>query len=179
MHRLRRLTAPRTALGLLALAGLGFHGLMLRPVQAQTGGGAITLSSDVQEANTVTGVIVARGNVQIDYPAEQIFATSAQAQYFSQEGRIVLSGDVFVRQEGNSLRAETVTYLVEEGRFVALPQPNRQVESVYILPSNGGNGGNGGNAAARANASGNDPRPEAAPPPGEINISPIPAPSQE
>jgi lipopolysaccharide export system protein LptA len=179
MHRLRWLTVPRAALGLLAVAGLGSNGLMLRPVQAQTGGGgAITLSSDVQEANTVTGVIVARGNVQIDYPAEQIFATSAQAQYFSQEGRIVLSGDVFVRQEGNSLRAETVTYLVEEGRFVALPQPNRQVESVYILPSNGGNGGNG-NRASQPNASGNDPRPEAAPPPSEINVSPIPTPSQD
>ena len=82
-----------------------------------------------RKANSLAGVITARGNVQIEYPAQQIYATSAQAQYYSQEQRIVLSGDVHVLQEGNSLRAETVTYLIVEGRFVALPQPNEQVEN--------------------------------------------------
>lgn len=94
----------------------------------------LTLRSDVQEANAVTGVVTARGNVQINYPARQIQATSAQAQYYSRERRIVLSGDVYVLQEGNSLRAETVTYLIDEGRFVALPENQRQVESIYIVP---------------------------------------------
>ncbi|NJL86231.1 MAG: hypothetical protein HC886_09995 [Leptolyngbyaceae cyanobacterium SM1_1_3] len=102
---------------------------------AQTGGGTITLRSDVQEANTNTGIITARGNVQIDYPLQQIYATSAQAQYYSQENRMVLSGSVLVRQEGNTLRAETVTYLIDEGRFVALPQPSQQVETIYNLPA--------------------------------------------
>lgn len=98
-------------------------------------GGVITLRSDVQEANAQTGVITARGNVQIDYPARQIYATSAQAEYFSNEQRIVLSGDVVILQEGNRLVAETVTYLVEEGRFVALPDPDDQVEATYIVPA--------------------------------------------
>lgn len=96
-------------------------------------GRALTLRSDVQEANAKTGVVTARGNVQINYPARQIQATSAQAQYFSKERRIVLSGDVFVLQEGNSLRGETVTYLIDEGRFIAHPQPSSQVESIYIV----------------------------------------------
>lgn len=104
-----------------------------RAVQAQDGG-TITLRSDVQEANAATGVITARGNVQIEYPARQIYATSAQAVYFSNERRIVLSGNVVVLQEGNRLQAETVTYLVDEERFVALPQPNEQVETIYIVP---------------------------------------------
>lgn len=76
---------------------------------------------------------MAKGNVQINYPARQIQATSAQAIYYSNERRIVLSGDVYVLQQGNSLRGETITYLVDEGRFVALPQPNKQVEAIYLI----------------------------------------------
>jgi len=94
----------------------------------------MTLRADVQEANSKTGVITARGNVQINYPARQIQATAAQAQYFSRERRIVLSGDVYVLQQGNSMRGETITYLMDEGRFVALPQPAKQVESIYLVP---------------------------------------------
>lgn len=119
------------AVGLL-LATLGWTSAGVR---AQPGSGTITLRADVQEANAVTGVITARGNVQIDYPERDIYATSAQAQYFSNERRMILSGNVVVLQEGNRLEAETVTYLVDEGRFVALPQPNRQVRSTYILPA--------------------------------------------
>lgn len=94
---------------------------------------ALTLRADVQEANAVTGVITARGNVQINYPARQIQATSIQAQYYSRERRIVLTGDVYVLQNGNSLRGETITYLVDEGRFVALPDGGEQVESIYLV----------------------------------------------
>ncbi|HEY9616437.1 MAG TPA: LptA/OstA family protein, partial [Microcoleaceae cyanobacterium] len=93
----------------------------------------MTLRSDIQEANAKTGVVTARGNVQINYPSRQIQATAAQAQYFSKERRIVLSGNVYVLQQGNSLRGETVTYLIDEGRFVALPQAPRQVESIYLV----------------------------------------------
>lgn len=96
-------------------------------------GQALTLRADVQEANAVTGVITARGNVQINYPARQIQATSIQAQYYSRERRIVLTGDVYVLQNGNSLRGETITYLVDEGRFVALPDGGEQVESIYLV----------------------------------------------
>jgi lipopolysaccharide export system protein LptA len=93
----------------------------------------LRLDADTTEANAVTGVITARGNVQINYPARQIQATSVQAQYYSREGRIVLSGNVYVLQAGNSLRGETITYLVNEGRFVALPAPGQQVQSIYII----------------------------------------------
>lgn len=97
-------------------------------------GGSITLRADVQEADANTGIITARGNVRIDYPEEQIYATSAQAQYYSRERRIILTGNVFVQQEANTLQAEVVTYLIDEGRFVATPDANEQVESVYVLP---------------------------------------------
>ncbi|MBW4682858.1 MAG: OstA family protein [Microcoleus vaginatus WJT46-NPBG5] len=108
------------------------------PTYPQTNPAAVdrplTLRSDIQEADAKTGVVTARGNVQIDYPARQIQATAAQAQYFSKERRIVLSGDVYVLQEGNSLRGENIVYLIDEGRFIALPKSNRQVESIYLVP---------------------------------------------
>ncbi len=93
----------------------------------------MTVRSDIQEANSQTGVVTARGNVQIDYPARQIQATAAQAQYFSRERRIVLTGNVYVLQQGNSLRGEVITYLIDEGRFVAMPKAQQQVESIYIV----------------------------------------------
>lgn len=123
----------------------------------------ILLRSDVQEANTNTGVITARGNVQIDYPAQQIRATSAQANYYSNERRIVLSGNVLVNQQGSTLRAEVVTYLIDEGRFVAMPTPNQQVETRYLLPP----------SQPASAASGSDARPPAARPPMLLDVSPV------
>ncbi|MBD2126159.1 organic solvent tolerance protein OstA [Microcoleus sp. ZQ-A2] len=118
---------PATCLGAIAIPHL-------QNAQAQTGDSrAITIRSDVQEADRTTEVITARGNVQIDYPARQIQATAAQAQFFNRERRIVLSGNVYVLQNGNSMRGETITYLIDEGRFIALPKSNRQVESTYIM----------------------------------------------
>ena len=96
-------------------------------------GRTLTVRSDIQEADSKTGIVTARGNVQINYPSRQIQATATQAQYFSRERRIVLRGDVYVLQEGNSLRGETVTYLIDEGRFIALPESQGQVESIYIV----------------------------------------------
>lgn len=97
-------------------------------------GRSMTVRSDIQEADAKTGIVTARGNVQINYPARSIQATAAQAQYFSRERRIVLSGNVFILQEGNTIRGETVTYLIDEGRFIALPQGGQQVESMYLVP---------------------------------------------
>ena len=107
----------------------------IKYLNAQTpdSGGAITIRSDIQEANSETGVITARGNVQINYPARQIQATSSQAQYYSRDRRLVLTGNVYVIQEGNSMRAETMTYLIDERKFIATPKSNRQVESTYLV----------------------------------------------
>ena len=95
--------------------------------------GSITIRSDTQEANSETGIITAQGNVQINYPARQIQATAAQAQYYSRERRLVLNGSVYVIQAGNSMRAESMTYLIDEARFIATPKADRQVESTYIV----------------------------------------------
>lgn len=101
--------------------------------QAPQPSNTLTVRSDIQEANSETGVITARGNVQINYPSRNLQATSAQAQYFRNERRLVLTGNVYVLQNGNSMRAETMTYLIDEGRFVATPKQDRQVESIYLV----------------------------------------------
>jgi lipopolysaccharide export system protein LptA len=97
---------------------------------------ALTIRADIQEADSKNGIITARGNVKMNYPARQIDATSAQAQYFSKERRIVLSGNVIVNQLGSVIRAETITYLIDLAKFEAMPEANKQVESVYIVPDN-------------------------------------------
>lgn len=123
------LLLPISLVGAVALSG------QLPPATAQSGGNRpLTIRSDIQEYDAKTQVITARGNVQMVYPARQIQATSAQAQYFSKERRIDFSGNVYILQQGNnSIRAEKVIYLIDEGKFIALPQSNRQVESIYMI----------------------------------------------
>ena len=102
--------------------------------QAATDNRPLTIRADLQEYNSNTEIATGRGNVQLSYPSRQIKATAAQAQFFNQERRIVLNGGVYILQEGkNSIQGETVTYLIDEGRFVATPKSGGQVESIYIL----------------------------------------------
>jgi lipopolysaccharide export system protein LptA len=96
--------------------------------------GQVTIESDRQQADNVTGIITATGNVRIVYPDQRVVATSRQAQYFTREGMIILSGDVDVVQEdGNLLRADRVTYLVERERVLAQPLEGQQVFSKLLI----------------------------------------------
>ena len=108
----------------------------LDAVQAQqtADAGVITIESDLQAADNSTGVITASGNVRLVHAGRGLLATSRQAQYFSEEDRIVLSGDVDVIQaDGNQLRADRFTYLLDEGRAIASPVPGQQVFSQWSL----------------------------------------------
>jgi lipopolysaccharide export system protein LptA len=92
--------------------------------------GLVTIESDQQRADQLTGVVTATGNVRIVYPDERVVATARQAQYFSKENRVVLSGDVDIVQEGgNLIRAERVVYLVDSERLTAIPPSGEQVFS--------------------------------------------------
>jgi lipopolysaccharide export system protein LptA len=98
--------------------------------------GVVSIESDSQRADNRTGVITATGNVRILYPDRKLVATARQAQYFSREERVILSGDVdIVQAEGHSIRAERVTYDVITERMVAIPSSGEQVLSSYRLPS--------------------------------------------
>jgi len=127
----------RLSLALILPAALSIGVLtsaFLEQVQAQQGRRSLTLRANSTELDANSGVVTASGNVQLSYPARQIQATANQARYFDRERRIVLSGNVYVLQKGNSLRANTITYLIDEGRFVALPETNRQVEAIFLVP---------------------------------------------
>ncbi len=102
------------------------------PAQAPTG--LVTIESDQQQADNATGIVTATGNVRIVYPDRRVVATARQAQYFTRESRIVLSGDVDVVQEGgNRIRAERVVYLVDTERALAQPEEGQQVFSQLRL----------------------------------------------
>jgi lipopolysaccharide export system protein LptA len=111
------------------------------PVQAQQPNAqGLSIQADTQEANSKTEVVTARGNVRLSYPSRQIRARANLAQYFIKQKRIILTGNVTIVQEGNTLEGESIIYLVDEGKFVANPKVNQQVRSNYIIPEQGGRG---------------------------------------
>jgi lipopolysaccharide export system protein LptA len=130
----------KSSFGLTLALPLAFLSV-LTPIKLQTAtaqtagqGKPLQIRSDVQEYDAKTKVVTARGNVQMLYSARGIQATAAQAQYFSNEQQIVLTGNVYILQQGgNSIRGERVTYLIDQGRFIAQPQSGRQVESIYLI----------------------------------------------
>jgi lipopolysaccharide export system protein LptA len=111
------------------------------PVQAQPANPqGLSIQADTQEANSQTQVVTARGNVQLRYPSRSLQAKANLAQYFIKQKRIILTGNVTIVQDGNTLEAESVTYLIDEGKFIANPKAKQQVRSNYIIPEQGGKG---------------------------------------
>jgi lipopolysaccharide export system protein LptA len=104
-------------------------------VPGQKGPG-VMIQSNIQEANSKTQIVTARGNVQVNYPARKLRAKANTAQYNIKQKQVVLSGNVLVVQEGNSLQGETITYLIDEGRFIAKQKDGMPVQSIYVLPDN-------------------------------------------
>jgi lipopolysaccharide export system protein LptA len=97
--------------------------------------GMITIESDSQRADNKTGIVTATGNVRIDYPDRGMVATSRQAQYFSREGRLVLTGDVdVIDHEGQRIQAEKLVYRVDSERIQAIPPEGEQVRSRIRIP---------------------------------------------
>ncbi|PSB55131.1 LptA/OstA family protein [Chamaesiphon polymorphus] len=111
------------------------------PVHAQPANPqGLSIQADTQEANSQTQVVTARGNVQLRYPSRSLQAQANLAQYFIKQQRIVLTGNVTIVQDGNTLEGESVTYLIDEGKFIATPKAKQQVRSNYIIPEQGGKG---------------------------------------
>ena len=99
-------------------------------------GGRISIRSDRQEMNEEKGILTAEGRVLITYPIYNLTAMADRAQYFTREGRLVLSGSVEVRQNGgNSIRGERLVYTEQSQTFVVDPKPGEQVHSTYNVSS--------------------------------------------
>lgn len=94
----------------------------------------VTIESDVQQADNQTGIVTATGNVRITYPDKGMVATSKQAQYFSKEGRLVLTGDVdVIDSDGQRIKAERLVYQLDQERLLAQPANGKQVMSKLKL----------------------------------------------
>jgi len=92
--------------------------------------GLVTIESDRQQGDNQTGVVTAIGNVKITYPDRGMVATSRQAQYYTKEGRLILSGDVdVIDAQGQRIRAERLIYNLDQERLVAQPAAGQQVKS--------------------------------------------------
>jgi lipopolysaccharide export system protein LptA len=109
------------------------------PSPSAQGDSLVTIESDSQQADNQTGIVTATGNVKITYPAKGMVATSRQAQYFSKEGRLVLTGDVDVIDgEGQRIRAERLVYQLDQERLTAQPSQGKQVTSkLRLSPAHG------------------------------------------
>ena len=60
--------------------------------------------------------------MRITYPDKGMVATSRQAQYFSQQGQLILTGDVdVIDADGQSIQAERLTYQLDSERLLAEP----------------------------------------------------------
>ena len=134
------LTMTNWLIKLLPLTVLFAIGTIAPPSNAQIQGNddrLITIESDTQSADNITGVVTALGNVRIVYPSRGMVATSRQAQYFSKEALLILSGDVDVVQEdGNTISAERITYNLDDERAEANPSSGQQVQSTLLLNQN-------------------------------------------
>ncbi len=148
------LTLPPRPLLFVLAAGLAAAALQViptRPVAAQAPAdtaqaprtkaaatGMVTIESDQQQADNQNGIVTATGNVRIVYADRGMTATSRQAQYFSNEGRLVLTGDVdVIDTDGQRLRAERLVYLLDSERMVAEPPAGKQVFSKFRLQQQG------------------------------------------
>jgi lipopolysaccharide export system protein LptA len=131
---------------LLLLASIAISSTITVPIQPilvraqQPNPQGLTIQADTQEANSKTQVVTARGNVRLNYPSRKVQARASLAQYFIKQKRILLTGNVSIDQDGNTLAGESVTYLIEEGKFIANPKVKQQVRSNYIIPEQGGSG---------------------------------------
>jgi lipopolysaccharide export system protein LptA len=131
---------------LLILPFILFGSSIVIPIQPalvraqQPNAKGLSIQADTQEANSKTEVITARGNVRLSYPSRQVRASANLAQFFYKQNRILLSGNVTIVQDGNTLEGESVIYLINEGKFIANPKVKQQVRSNYIIPEQGGKG---------------------------------------
>ena len=95
---------------------------------------AFTIESDRQTADNHTGIVTATGNVRVVYSEGDVMATSHKLHYYSDDNRVVFTGDVTIFQgDGNQLKAEQVTYFLDEDKVVALPNDGEQVTSSWFI----------------------------------------------
>jgi len=62
---------------------------------------------------------------------EDRIATADRGVFHSNEGRIILSGNAEVHQDGNSILGDEIEYYLDEARSVVKSQPDSRVNAVF------------------------------------------------
>jgi lipopolysaccharide export system protein LptA len=124
--------------------------VVVAPMMSATAGPkaqGLLIQAQTQEADAKTEVVTARGNVRLNYSARQLQARANLAQYYTKQRKVILTGNVLIVQNGNSIQGESITYLIDEGKFIATPKTKQQIRSTYLLPDENGTAEKGANRA--------------------------------
>ena len=102
------------------------------PVALVQSDSKIIIKSDRQLNDSHIGVLTATGNVRIIYSKGGFSARARQAQYFSKEEHLVLSGEVeLVHDRGDFIRSDRLIYMIREDQIVADSGPGSKVFSRF------------------------------------------------
>ncbi len=84
------------------------------------------VNADMQEYNTKTGIMIAEGNVTIDYKDMKAFSDDAEFKTDKNGDLkdIKLSGNAIVKSEENEVHADKITYSAATNYFVATGRTN-------------------------------------------------------
>jgi lipopolysaccharide export system protein LptA len=113
-----------------------------KPTPAKTApassGQGLLIQSQTQSADAKTGVITAQSNVRLGYAARKIRAKADLAQYYTKQKKVILTGNVVVDRDGDGIQGESITYLIDEGKFIITPKANQQIRSSYLVRDDDG-----------------------------------------
>ncbi|MBW4478951.1 MAG: hypothetical protein KME54_19365 [Tolypothrix brevis GSE-NOS-MK-07-07A] len=71
-------------------------------------------TTTIKQTTVPADVYIWQGNVKFDFKAAKINATADKAEVFPKEGKVVLTGNVKILQNGKIQETDTVTYSFKE-----------------------------------------------------------------
>jgi lipopolysaccharide export system protein LptA len=71
-------------------------------------------TTTIKQTTVPADVYIWQGNVKFDFKAAKINATADKAEVFPKEGKVVLTGNVKILQNGKIEETDTVTYSFKE-----------------------------------------------------------------
>jgi lipopolysaccharide export system protein LptA len=86
-------------------------------------------TTTIKQTTVPADVYIWQGNVKFDFKAAKINATADKAEVFPKEGKVVLTGNVKILQNGKIQETDTVTYSFKE-------QDNFNLTADKVIASN-------------------------------------------
>ena len=97
----------------------------------------VIIESDIQRSLDISSSFLATGNVKFSFSEKDIKGTSEMAKFLSQDRLLFMQGNVRVENnDGSTLYAEKLFFLIDNDQLIANPNLNNQVELRIILDRN-------------------------------------------